>query len=111
MKLNNGQILDMIEGIDKILDERVSVPFAFKIASIRSALEGARVAIAEVLNRIEVDESGKRDIKKVNDLLLQEIDLDLETIPRSIFEEELSEIATRVILSLGPLIGDGDPDA
>ena len=55
MKLNNGQILDMIEGIDKILDERVSVPFAFKIASIRSALEGARVAIAEVLNRIEVD--------------------------------------------------------
>ena len=47
----------------------------------------------------------------MNDLLLQEFDLDLETIPRSIFEEELSEIATRVILSLGPLIGDGDPDA
>ncbi len=111
MKLNNGQILDMIEGIDKILDERVSVPFAFKIASIRSALEGARVAIAEVLNRIEVDESGKRDIKKVNDLLLQEIDLDLETIPRSTFDEELSGVAPRVILSLGPLIGTGDPDA
>ncbi len=101
----------MIEGIDKILDERVSVPFAFKIASIRSALEGARVAIAEVLNRIEVDESGKRDIKKVNDLLLQEVDLSLEQIPHSTFEKELSEVATRVILSLGPLIGNGDPDA
>lgn len=110
MKVNNGQILDMIEGIDKILDERVSVPFAFKVASIRSELEKHRSAIVTVLNTIDVDAAGKRDIRKVNDLLLQEVDISIDQIPQDLFEKELSEVQTRVILSLEPLIGC-DPDA
>lgn len=104
MKLLNGQVFDLVTGLEKLLDQQLPPALSFQVADAFTQLEAKRRAIALAAKALPKKE-GSDEVQSgpFSELLLVETDVEVMPLDREELAAHLGTIEPRVILSLKPL--------